>query len=301
MNYAHNFAAGAPQNRKQVPLTMDEVARRAPSALATRPYDAMSTKYAMIPTIDVINGLIASGFQPFSASESRTRIEAKAGFTKHLIRFRHQDVAQSLVVGDVIPEIALMNSFDGECAFRLIAGLFRLACSNGLLIAEAQIASISIRHTGDVLKDVIDGSYSIVENAAKSLGTVQKWQQLQLTDGEQHALASAAHTLRFADTQGKTTTPISVDQLLAPRRYEDQGSDLWRTWNRVQENVIAGNVSAIKRDENGRRLRRVTTRRINGISEDVRLNRALWALGERMAELKGGPQVIDAEIVEAAA
>jgi hypothetical protein len=286
-------------NRNQTPLTIEEIAERAPSALATRPYDAMSAKYTYVPTLGVIEAMIAAGFQPFSATQSRSRIEGKAEFTKHMIRFRHAD-NQSLVVGDTVPEVVLLNSHDGECAFKLIAGMYRLVCSNGLLVAEAEIASISIRHTGDILKDVVQGSYSIVENAAKSLGTVRKWQQLQLTDGESKALAQAAHTLRFADSEGKVTTPITPDQLLVPRRYEDQGNDLWRTWNRVQENVLKGGLSAIQRNAAGERVRRVSTREIKGIDGDVRLNRSLWALGEKMAELKAAPKVIDAEIVEAA-
>jgi hypothetical protein len=31
-------------NRNQTPLTIEEIAQHAPSALATRPYDAMSAK-----------------------------------------------------------------------------------------------------------------------------------------------------------------------------------------------------------------------------------------------------------------
>ena len=37
---AHNFTAGAPQNKRQSPLTLDQIAQRAPSALATRPTSA---------------------------------------------------------------------------------------------------------------------------------------------------------------------------------------------------------------------------------------------------------------------
>jgi hypothetical protein len=49
----------------------------------------------------------------------------------------------------------------------------------------------------------------------------------------------------------------------------------------------------------GHRERRVSTRRINGIDQDVRLNRALWQLAGKMAELKGaGPEIIDAEVIE---
>jgi uncharacterized protein DUF932 len=303
MTHLHSFIVGTPQNPKQTPLTMDEITQRAPSALATRPYAAMSSKYAYIPTIDVIKGMIASGFHPFSATQSRARIEGKAEFSKHLIRFRHQDVARSLVVGDVVPEVVLINSHDGACAFRLVAGLYRLVCSNGLMVSDAEIASIVVRHTGNILQDVVDGSYRLTEDAGKALGTAQKWGQLQLTDGEQNAFAQAAHTLRFADAEGKTTTPITAAQLLAPRRYADAGNDLWKTFNRVQENVIAGGLSAIQRDANGQRVRRVSTRRIHGIDQDVKLNRALWQLAESMAELKGGrkAEVIEAGIVETAA
>lgn len=167
------------------------------------------------------------------------------------------------------------------------------------MVSDAEIDAINIAHKGNIVQDVLDGSLRLIANAQKSLGTVQNWTRLQLTDGEQHAFAESAHTLRFADPEGKVTTPITPDQLLVPRRREDVGSDLWRTLNRVQENVVVGGLSAIQRDAEGRRLRRVSTRRITGIDQDVRLNRALWALAGKMAELKGaGPQVIDAEIVE---
>jgi len=59
--------------------------------------------------------------------------------------------------------------------------------------------------------------------------------------------------------------------------------------NVVQENVIKGGLHgiAITTDERGRRQRRnVTTRTVNGIDQDVKLNRALWTLAEKMAELK---------------
>ena len=262
----------------------------------------MSNRYAFVPTINIIEGMIKSGFMPFSATQSLTRIEGKQPFAKHMLRFRHQDAAQTLAVGDIIPEVVLVNSHDGECTFRLMAGLYRLACSNGLMVAEGVIASIIVRHTGNILQDVVNGSHQLTENAGKGLNTVKAWQQLQLTDGEQHAFASAAHTLRFADAEGKTTTPITADQLLAPRRYADNGSDLWKTFNRVQENVIAGGLRGIQRDENGNRVRRVSTRAVKGIDADVRLNRGLWMLADKMAELKGKeiPFIHAEEVLQAA-
>jgi Domain of unknown function (DUF932) len=288
-------------NRHQTPLTLEEIARRAPSALATRPYDAMSAKYTYVPTLGVIEAMIKARFQPFSAVQSRTRIAGKGDFTKHMLRFRQQDMARTFAVGDVIPEVVLINSHDGTSAYKLIAGLYRLVCRNGMMVSDGEIDAINVTHKGDIVGEVIEGSHRLIADTQKSLGTVQNWTQLQLTSGEQHAFAESAHTLRFADSDGKVTTPITADQLLTTRRREDVGGDLWHTLNRIQENVIAGGLSAIQRDAEGRRVRRVSTRRVNGISEDVRLNRALWQLAQNMAELKGKEvPFIHAEVLQAA-
>jgi hypothetical protein len=210
-------------NRSQTPLTIEEIAQRAPSALATRPYDAMSAKYTYVPTLGVIEAMIAAGFHPFSAVQSRTRVPGKGDFTKHMLRFRHEDASQSLAVGDVIPEVVLINSHDGTSAYKLIAGLFRLVCSNGMMVSDAEIDAINITHKGDIVGEVIEGSRKLIAQTQNSLGTVQGWTQLQLADGEQHAFAESAHTLRFADADGKVTTPITADQLLTPRRRAASG------------------------------------------------------------------------------
>lgn len=286
MNTFHNFTYGSPANRKQEPLTLDQIARYAPSALATAPHSSRSDRYTYIPTMNIIEGMMREGFQPFKASQSISRIEGKSAFTKHMIRFRHQDVSQAIAVGDSVPEIVLINSHDGTSAYKLIGGIFRLVCSNGLVVAESTTGSIAVMHKGNILENVIEGSYRIVEDSKKALGAIGIWGNLQLTAGEQTAYAEAAHTLRFADAEGKTTTPITASQLLKPRRAEDAAADLWHTMNRVQENVIRGGLHGVQRDPGGRRLRAVTTREVKGIDQDVKLNRALWQLAERMAELK---------------
>jgi hypothetical protein len=269
----------------KTPLTIDQIARYAPSPMAIAAHESRSNRYTYIPTVDVVRGMEKAGFLPFAASQSRTRDDSRREFTKHMIRFRRAD--QSPVsVGDVLPEIVLINSHDGTSAYRLMAGLFRLVCSNGMVIADAMVASLRIKHSGDIVRQVVDGSHAIAEQSTKTLGTVRDWSQLQLTSGEQSAFAVAAHQLRFADGEGQTHTPITPSQLLTIRRSADSGNDLWRTFNRVQENVIKGGLSAIARNENGRRVRRVSTREVKGIDQDVRLNRSLWTLAEKLAEYK---------------
>ena len=86
----------------------------------------------------------------------------------------------------------------------------------------------------------------------------------------------------------KAKTPIQPEQLLLPRRADDCAEDLWTTLNVIQENVMRGGLSArapatLCQHGCWRRGRVVTTRAVNNIDQDVKLNKALWGLGERMA------------------
>jgi len=290
MSYLHNFTIGSRANRLTTPLTLDMVRQYAPSAFAQHPHESRSERYTYIPTVSVIEGMIKAGFQPFSASQSRSRIEGKAEFTKHMIRFRHMDL-MTVNVGDVVPEVVLVNSHDGTSAYKLMGGMYRMVCSNGLMVADSTVDSVSVMHKGNIIAEVIEASNGILENTGKALKAADTWGKLLLTSGEQNAFAEAAHTVRFADSEGKVNTPITAAQLLQIRREDDRGNDLWKTFNRVQENVIKGGLVARTqghRDENNRWVpsRRVSTRQVKGIDQDVKLNRALWQLAERMAELK---------------
>ena len=283
MNWNRSYAHAADQ-----PLTIDQIAKLAPSALAVAAHESRSARYAYIPTINVIEGMARAGFLPFKASQSTSRIEGKENFTKHMIRFRQQGLA--INVGDSVPEVVLINAHDGTSAYKLFGGLYRKVCSNGLMVADSMISSVSVCHFGDIIGKVIDGSARILEDTTKTASVVGGWSQKQLTDGARKAFAEAAHVLRFGDSEGNVSTPIQPAQLLAPRRHADTGNDLWSVFNRVQENVIRGGLTARTQssyDADGRFVpsRKVSTREVKGIDQDVKLNRALWTLAERMAEL----------------
>lgn len=272
------------------PMTDEQIARLAPSAFATEAHDSRSDRFQVIPTGAVISAMRREGFQPFSAKQARTRDIGRAAFTKHMIRFRHAGEAetrQQLQLGQTFPEVVLVNANDGSSAYKLMAGMFRLVCLNGMIVSEGGHREVSVKHFGDIARNVIEGSYEVLDGSRRALTSATEWAGLQLTRDHQMALAEAAHTIRFADADGTVTTPIQAAQMLTPRRSADAGSDLWSTFNRIQENAVRGGLSGFARDERGRRLRRVTTKEVQGIDGDVRLNRALWALGERMAQLRG--------------
>lgn len=259
-------------------LTLDQIQDRAPSAFAGQPYHKQSDRYAFIPTSDVIAGMQDSGFVPVMASQSRSKIEGKSFFTKHMIRFRDQSaLTQEAIVGNSVLEAVLINSHDGTSAYKLMLGIFRFVCSNGMVVADSTFESIHIRHTGNVLTEVVEGSKRLFSEGAKILDVIGQWQGIDLVQPEQLALAEAAHTVRFG-----ADSPIEASSLLTARRYDDQGNDLWRTFNRIQENATKG-YRTRQRDENGRRI---GVRQVKSIDGSTSLNQALWQLASKMAELK---------------
>jgi len=82
--------------------------------------------------------------------------------------------------------------------------------------------------------------------------------------------------------------PVDADTLLKARRVEDEGTDLWRSMNRLQESLIRGGASDFHRDRRGK-LRSV--RALRGIDSKVSLNKGLWSLAERLVNGETLPPV----------
>src|SRR6266850_2088272 len=248
-------------------LTVDQLRHVAPSVFAERPWNTMSEHYRMFPTYHVVEALAHEGFLPVRAQQSRTRIPGKQDFTKHMVRFRHTSMADS-ARESTVPEIVLQNAHDGTSAYKLSLGLYRVVCTNGLVVKSAGIDDIRVRHSGraSLIQEVIEGSYRIIEEAPKALAQVKQWQHLQLAPPEQEILAEAALELR----DSALTVPPRA--LLAPRRWEDgsphEARDLWRTMNVTQENLLKGGAQGHNEQGQRRRLRGITS-----VDADSKLNR----------------------------
>jgi hypothetical protein len=284
--YGRSFKVGsAITARGSDPLSNDDLMRAAPSIFATEAHESRSARFAPVATVQVLEGLRREGFEPFSAMQARTRDESRKEFTKHLLRLRHRGITND--AGQAF-EIVLVNANDGTAAYQMLPGFFRMVCANGLIAGDT-FEGVKVRHSGDAVGDVIEGAYRVLGDAPKIADQVDSFRSLTLNRDERQVFAEAAHMIRFpdhyAEGDDRTETPIRADQLLTARRYDDRAADLWTTFNAVQENVIRGGITAMGRNATGQR-RRVTTREVNGIDQNRSLNRALWTLTERMAQLK---------------
>ena len=264
-------------------LSDDDIRQVAPSVFALEAHESRSARFAPIPTSEILSGLRREGFEVMLAMQSRTRDETRREFTRHMLRLGRpgDSKAPGRKLGDVFPEVVLSNANDGSAAYQLSAGLLRLICLNGMVVSDKSFGGVKVSHMGDVIGRVIEGTYTVLEESRRALDHAEAWQGIELSRDEQMAYAGAARTLRFGDAE----TPITADQLLVERRWQDRGNNLWAVTNRLQENMIRGGLHGVTRDANNRQ-RRVTTREVRGIGQDMRLNRSLWELAERMAELK---------------
>lgn len=160
------------------PLTDDNIHLLAPSALAVGAHESRSARYTYIPTAEVTAGMRQHGFLPMAAAQARSRDAGRAGHTKHMLRFRHVDTkpVTERRVGATFPEIVLLNSHDGTSAYRIMSGMFRLICLNGMVVADRQGAEVRIPHMGDVVRQVIEGSYAVLDGARRALDAAAAWQ-----------------------------------------------------------------------------------------------------------------------------
>ncbi|RQY32771.1 DUF945 domain-containing protein [Burkholderia stagnalis] len=276
MQLASSFHYSAPMLRADAPLSDDQIRRVAPSIFADGKHESRSERYTYIPTIDVLRGLRNEGFQPFMICQTRVRDSSKREFTKHMLRLRHANQ----ITGEEADEIVLLNSHDGTSSYQMLAGTFRFVCQNGMVAGE-NIADIRVPHKGNVVQNVINGAFDVLDGFDLIREQKNGMRAVTLDRDEQQAFARSALALRYDPTEVDAPAPISESQLLAPRRFEDRRDDLWTIFNRVQENLTKGGLHG--RSRSGRAM---STRPITGIDQNVKLNRALWMLADAMRQLK---------------
>ena len=262
--------------RSDSPLSDDQIRRVAPSIFADSKHQSRSERYTYIPTIDVLRGLRNEGFQPFMVCQTRVRHDDRREYTKHMLRLRHADQ----ITGDEANEIVLLNSHDGTSSYQMLAGMLRFVCQNGM-IAGDNVADIRVPHKGNIVQNVINGAFDVLDGFDLIHEQKEGMRAVTLDRDEQHAFARSALTLRYDPTDANAPAPVTENQLLAPRRFEDRRDDLWTVFNCVQENLTKGGLHG--RSRTGRSM---STRPITGIDQNVKLNRALWMLADAMRQMK---------------
>ena len=233
-------------------LSLEEIKEMAPSVFTTNGSKDTSDKYTHIPTDRVIRDLELLGWKVADVKEVAARKEDNKGFQKHLVVFRNEDVVITGNDGDTVyPQILLTNSHDGKNSFKFQAGLFRMICENGLVVADESFEDYSIRHMGydfDALQSLIK---EMVSNLDLTVESMNKMKQIELDEKQQIELAKKLLDIRLEGT-GNTYDKDQPEMINWSQRKEDNGVDLWSVFNRQQENIIEGNFKYFNEQKYGK-------------------------------------------------
>ena len=112
---ATRFARNTFVTRSETPLAEDQMRRAAPSIFAAGKHVSRSERYTYIPTIDVLRGLKREGFEPFMVAQSKSRIEGKTEFTKHMIRIYCQCQTMSRPRASSLAAACVQTGHSGAC------------------------------------------------------------------------------------------------------------------------------------------------------------------------------------------
>lgn len=259
------------RNPELTPISPDALRKFAPAVFSKEAHPDVSEKYGFIPTYKIVETLHELGYAPVEARNYMRRNQKMLQFTQHLLRFRKQGDVKKMQVGDVVPQFVVVGSHDRSSAFEFMGGLWRLVCSNGLLVSESNtVKPIVLRHTKSVVEGVVDAVTQVAKQHGKVFAHVDAMRKVKLTERQQLSFAKEAMNLRWSG-HGDAENRIAPAALLEVRRPADNGSDVWSVFNRVQENVMQGGVTGKTKDG-----RTITLRRADSIHVDLRVNAGLW-------------------------
>jgi len=265
------------QNSKELKFLSNEQIREvAPTVFAEKPADNVSKHYTHIPTAQVLEDMKKLGWGVVDTQQVKARKNTTKGFQKHLVTFRNPDVVINGADGDtVFPQILLTNSHDGKNAFTFTAGLFRLVCSNGLVIADEKFNDVKMRHMGYTFEDLQVQIKDMVEQLPLTVESMNKMKAVELNVKQMKALAEKSLTTRFTKEQLKVAK-INLDEIINPVRDEDKGNDLWSVFNVIQEKIITGDFSYLS----GAKSRKA--REVKNFKQDMDINKKLFAFASEL-------------------
>lgn len=269
------------------PLSAETLSRYYPAVMATEPAGTVSDRYCFIPTLRVIEQFDRVGWAPVHVKVGNPRDEQRAGFQKHIVRFRQPGSLPN--AQGLYPEIVLINSHDAGSAFILKAGIFRLVCSNGMVVGDTFFTSPRVTHVGYRDQLVLDAIATVSDILPKTLEKPAQWGAIDMTPDDRGVYGINALVRKYG-AYAVGQRDFVVEQLLTPTRSADQGNDLWKTFNIAQEKLIERSVSFERRvNDNWRNRSRISrgiapraawtpSRPVTGPTQNVALNASLWAL-----------------------
>lgn len=267
--------------------TLDELRQHVPAAFATRAALGVSEKYSFVPTDEIITNIMDLGWELQSAKQ----VGADES-SRHMIRFTNPKLGlMDLVKDKVRPQIILDNSHNRGSSTLIHMGLFRLICTNGLVVAmPGMFTSIKFKHMGVDRTELQRTLSSVAEQYPKIGEHITTMQEISMNQDAREEFAIKAIARREPHMFIKDDGTIDVSavtastnplEIIKPIRGEDEARNLWNVFNVVQERMIKGGYSRVSGSG-----RPSSVRGIVNATRNIELNKSLWSLCEEVMEVQ---------------
>ena len=218
---------------EQTYMNKEQLKEVCPLAFAQAPTNPeVSGRYLFVNTETIIDDLDKLGWKPVQAAQRKGRGQSTI-FSKHMIAFQNPELKIKGKDGDdSFPRIIMTNSHDGMQAFKFSVGIFRLVCSNGLVVADEQFSDFKIKHKGYTFEELRGVVNQAVEDLPNKVEVLNQMKKRILTQDEKNKLALDAMLVRAGIKPGSEKAKEfnyddeTIIDILDPKRDEDKGSDL---------------------------------------------------------------------------
>ena len=240
-------------------ISLDSLRTRVPAIFTKTPSPKVSNRYSFADSEYYLQKFIDADWTIHSA-----RQVSKSEYAPHQVILRNNDIA---TVGDLLPQLIFTNSHNGIKKMTMDTGIYRLVCSNGLVVPTSITQSLSIKHIdlGDSTTDTIVNSF--YEKIPIIMNNIDRMRNKILTNDEIDNFTYNALQIRFINAVG-----ININDVVKPSRIEDYSDDLWTVFNVVQEKIIRGGIQLPSKRH---------SRPINNFVNDNDINTKLWQLAEQ--------------------
>lgn len=233
--------------------------------------DTLSDKYKLVPTKLIAEKFKSMGFVTAEYVETRVRKASKQGYQKHMVRMNNPKLLSS-AHKDVKLQLVITNSHDGLSSFSIKLGIYRLVCSNGLMVGST-FESVTLRHTGSIIEQVDQAVERMVAQVKKLDEAIAQMKARKLTREEEIEFINKAVKLRYPSGN-------SQDVQIPALRPEDTGSDVFTVYNRIQESLIRGG-NTVRNSRNQRR----SARALRSINAVTKINEQLFDMAYELAQV----------------
>ena len=247
-------------------LSLNQAIEHVPAIGSTRASEKVSGSYQFVSSQEILERVQEDGWLITNVTAQN-----RSPYAQHRVTLVHQNDVQKMHTEPTlegIPRIEMFNSHDRTKRLMFAIGYFKFLCSNGLIVSSGPAETIRTKHrfSDGKLEQIMNQVSEISGRFPTIMNTIEDFKSRTLTEEEQVVFAEYAlkgrfsyrpvMPKRFRDIDSTTT------RLLAHRREEDNGNNVWQVFNRVQENLINGMEGF--------------SRPIKGYADSIRVNQLLW-------------------------